>query len=323
MSATGVGTKWMVYDSIYLEHLTGLRHPEKPKRCEAIMQALLDAGVTDAAHIIKPRRATPEEISFCHPLNYYNLVAEEVQRADPSGKTMLSTGDAQICPRSLDAALFAAGGVMVAIDKVMTGVAQNVFCNVRPPGHHACSDRGMGFCLFNNVAIGARYVQRMYWGIERVLIVDWDVHHGNGTQDIFYNDPSVFYFSTHQDDFYPGTGSSEETGEGAAAGTTLNVPIPAGKGARELVLKAFYERLVPAMEKFQPQFVFISAGFDAHQSDTLGSFDLTDKDFVELTAIVKGIADKYAQGRIVSVLEGGYNIEALKSAVTAHVSALA
>jgi len=206
------------------------------------------------------------------------------------------------------------------VDAVVEGRAQNAFCVVRPPGHHANADRGMGFCIFNNVALAARYAQRRH-GLERVLIADWDVHHGNGTQDIFYADGSVFFFSTHQHPWYPGTGSAEETGEGAGRRTTLNCPFPAGSGRAE-ILGAFQQKLLPAARNFKPDLVLISAGFDSRAGDPLGGFTLSDGDFADLTALLLEIAGSYAGGRLVSVLEGGYSLEGLAAAAEAHVKAL-
>jgi acetoin utilization deacetylase AcuC-like enzyme len=232
----------------------------------------------------------------------------------------LSTGDAIICPKSLDAALRASGGVLNAVDAVAGKQSKNAFGIVRPPGHHATPAQGMGFCLFNNIAIGARYAQRKY-GLDRILIADWDVHHGNGTQDIFYTDGTVFFFSTHQHPWYPGTGAPDETGEDRGAGMTMNRPFPAGAG-REQILGVFREDLINAAEKVRPELVMISAGFDSRAGDPLGGFLLTDEDFADLTRVMLEIADKYAGGRLVSVLEGGYNLAGLAAAVRAHVDAL-
>ena len=265
---------------------------------------------------LAPRRATEEELSLCHSLNYIRLVEREVM----TGFHELSTGDTIISPRSLDAALCAAGSALNAVDAVLGGQARNAFCVVRPPGHHATAVRGMGFCLFNNIAIAARYAQRKH-GLQRVLIADWDVHHGNGTQDIFYADGTVFFFSTHQHPWYPGTGAAEETGEGAGRGTTLNCPFPAGSGRKE-ILGAFQEKLLPAAEAFRPELVLISAGFDSRVGDPLGNFLLTDADFADLTRLLREIADKHAGGRLVSMLEGGYSLEGLAAGVRAHVEAL-
>jgi acetoin utilization deacetylase AcuC-like enzyme len=232
----------------------------------------------------------------------------------------LSTGDTDIDGRSWEVALHAVGGALNAVDAVVTGRARNAFCVVRPPGHHATARRGMGFCLLNNIALAARYAQRHH-GLERVLIVDWDVHHGNGTQEIFYSDPSVFFFSTHQWPLYPGTGRADEAGDGAGQGTTVNFPFPAGSGRNE-ILGAVENSLMPAADSFRPDLVLISAGFDSRIGDPLGNFTLTDNDFIDLTHRVMEIADRYAGGRVVSMLEGGYNLPGLASAAAAHVDAL-
>ena len=207
------------------------------------------------------------------------------------------------------------------VDAVVAGRLQSVFCASRPPGHHARPAQGMGFCVFNNVAIAARYAQKKH-KIGKVLIVDWDVHHGNGTQDVFYEDGSVFYFSTHQWPLYPGTGRESETGRGPGAGTNLNCPFPMGAGRREIV-GAFRDQLVPAADRFRPELVIISAGFDSHVSDPLGGFVLTEKDFTDLTAVMNEIARRHAGRRLISVLEGGYDLDGLAKATAAHVRELA
>jgi acetoin utilization deacetylase AcuC-like enzyme len=235
-------------------------------------------------------------------------------------KASFSLGLSLISRESYDVALWAAGGVLAACDEVMEGRAGRAFCAVRPPGHHASADVGMGFCIFNNAAVAARYLQKKH-GLDRVLIVDWDVHHGNGTQGIFYRDGSVFYFSTHQWPWYPWTGAAEETGEGDGKGATLNVPLPAGSGDPEFI-EAFEGKLRPAMDRFRPDFVLISAGFDSRTADPLGRFRLTDDGFRRLTEIVIAIARDHASGRLVSMLEGGYSLPGLASAVPAHVDAL-
>jgi len=315
----------IVADEMYTLHLTGWGHPETPTRYRAIITALEDAGLKTDENTLTPRKATKDEILLCHQEEYYDLVRTECALTQEIGITdgslMLSTGDANICPESFEVALFASGGVLTAIDAIMAGKARNVFAVVRPPGHHACRGAGMGFCIFNNVAIGARYVQQRY-GLEKVLIADWDVHHGNGTQDIFNDDPSVYYFSTHQYPFYPGTGAAEDSGSGQAKGTVINVPIPAGSSSRERILEAFSSTLPKAMQQFLPDFVLISTGFDAHHDDLIGSCNLTTEDFSTLTSSVKEIADTFCQGRLVSVLEGGYNLDVLAKASVAHVMAL-
>jgi acetoin utilization deacetylase AcuC-like enzyme len=217
-------------------------------------------------------------------------------------------------------ALQAAGGVLNAVDAVFAGRAKNAFCAVRPPGHHATPVRGMGFCVFNNVAVAARYAQQWH-GAERVLIVDWDVHHGNGTQDTFWSDPTVLFFSTHQYPWYPGTGAADESGEGKGTGLTINCPFDAGAGRSE-IYGAFRSRLFPAAESFRPDLVLISAGFDSRAGDPLGRFRLNDEDFGDLTRLLLDVADKHAASRVVSVLEGGYSLEGLASAVVSHVRTL-
>jgi acetoin utilization deacetylase AcuC-like enzyme len=300
-------------DPIAKEHDPGPGHPEQPARWDAAVRGLGENRLADA----EPRSATLDELVLCHTMEYVETAERDVER----GLGVLTTGDTDVSPRSFDVALRAAGTCLNAIDLVMEGGATNAFCIVRPPGHHASAARGMGFCLFNNIAIAARYAQRTH-GIERVVIVDWDVHHGNGTQDIFYSDPSVFFFSTHQSPWYPGTGDPGETGAGAGEGTTLNCPFPAGAG-RDQILTAFRDRLAPRMNEFRPDLVLISAGFDSRVGDPLGLFRLTDSDFSELTTLMLEVADKHAGGRLVSILEGGYNLEGLSRAVYSHAQSLA
>jgi acetoin utilization deacetylase AcuC-like enzyme len=303
-------------DPVFKEHQTGRSHPERPERMDAVVHALEREGAIKDALRIPVRAATEDELTLCHTRQYIKIAARDVA----SGARDLSTGDTQISPQSLDVALKAAGGVLNAVDAVVERKAANAFCAVRPPGHHATPDRGMGFCLFNNVAIAARYAQKKH-GIGRVLIVDWDVHHGNGTQDIFYSDGSVFYFSTHQSPWYPGTGAASETGEGKGHGTILNCPFPAGSGSKE-ILGVFQNKLIPAMRDFKPELVLVSAGFDSRLGDPLGQFTLSDADFADLTALMLEIAHQYAGGRLVSVLEGGYSLTGLAAASAAHVEAL-
>lgn len=314
-------TTYIVTDDQYLLHKTGRGHPEQPNRHTYVNNALSEKQLMTSANTLQPRFATDDELSLCHPIEYINLVREEASAAHKNGNTMLSTGDAQICDQSFTIATLAAGGVLTAVDAVMKNVAQRVFCNIRPPGHHACSAKGMGFCLFNNVAVGARYAQEK-WGIERVLIVDWDVHHGNGTQEIFYDDPTVFYFSTHQSEHYPHTGFSDETGSKNAKNTTLNIPIPGGKGSRECVINAINYDLVEAAKKFKPTLIFISAGFDAHKKDPYGGFDFETEDFATLTETVCQLANKYCEGRVISVLEGGYNLQYMPQCAAIHVDTM-
>lgn len=303
-------------DPVSREHLAGRDHPECPERFDAVLDGLRGAGLLGRLGRIPPRAATIDELLLCHTPDYVETARREIA----SGALFLSTGDTDISPESWEAAVRAVGGVLNAVDAVVEGRARRAFCVVRPPGHHAGAARGMGFCVFNNVALGARYAQRRH-GLGRVLIVDWDVHHGNGTQYIFYSDPSVFYFSTHQWPLYPGTGRAEETGEGEGVGATMNFPFRAGAGRRE-ILGAVREALMPAAREYRPELVLISAGFDSRAGDPLGRFTLTDEDFAALTGAVMEIAGDTAGGRVVSVLEGGYNLAGLASAAAAHVAAL-
>jgi acetoin utilization deacetylase AcuC-like enzyme len=299
-----------------LLHLAGTDHPERPGRLTAIQSALADRLAGNGGFTV-PRPATLDEILSCHSREYVDLVRKEIR----NGARALSTGDTLLSPGSLAAALAAAGTVTTAVDAVLTGATRTAFCAVRPPGHHASRDKGMGFCIFNNVALGARHAQRKY-GITRVLIVDWDVHHGNGTQDIFWSDGSVLFFDTHLENWYPHTGAASEQGEGKALGLIINRPFARGAGRAE-ILGAFRDTLLPAAERFRPELVMISAGFDSRSGDPLGGFALSDRDFADLTDLARGIADRHAGGRLISVLEGGYNFEGLASAVVAHVGRLA
>ncbi len=306
----------LVADSGMLAHDTGPGHPEQPARYSAVMDRLHFTGLFDFLPHIDPRLATVEQLALVHTPAYIALAEREVKQHHEQ----LSTGDTSISEESFDAALRAAGCVLAATDAVLQATVNNAFCVVRPPGHHASQARGMGFCLFNNVAVAARYAQAQY-GLERIAIIDWDVHHGNGTQDVFYEDPSVLFFSTHQHPWYPGTGIASETGVGDGVGTTINCPFPAGAGRRE-ILGAFQQVLLPKVKEFRPELIFISAGFDSRVNDPLGQFLLTDEDFVDLTRVLLEAAHQHAGGRVVSLLEGGYNLSGLASASAAHVRAL-
>jgi acetoin utilization deacetylase AcuC-like enzyme len=289
----------IVYDESHKLHVTGRRHPDKPLRCESLIRAFREADFAERLIELKPEQADVSHLAECHTESYIALVKRECE----SGATTLSTGDTSICRDSFAAALGAAGAAVAGVDAVVQGQARNAFCLARPGGHHAETGRGMGFCLFNNVAIAARHAQRVHQ-IRHVLIVDWDLHHGNGTQEIFYDDDTVLFFDIHQWDWYPYTGFADECGRGKGLGFTVNCPLKAGSGG-EAALQAFRDRLLPAVERFRPGLVLISAGFDARHGDPMGHLRLTDHDFAELTTLVRGIADRHAQGRLVSVLEGG------------------
>jgi acetoin utilization deacetylase AcuC-like enzyme len=306
----------LICDDIFTRHKTGRGHPECPDRYRAVIRSIDKSDFAGSLMRLEPRRATDEEIVRAHDNQYLEIVRRDIQ----SGAEQLSTGDTTVCPDSLEAALHAAGGACVAVDAVMQSRAKNACCVVRPPGHHATPNRGMGFCIFNNIAVAARYAQKQH-GISKVLIVDWDVHHGNGTQDIFYEDGSVLFFSTHQSPLYPGTGPREETGQGQGLGTTVNCPLPAGSGRRE-IFKACEDGLLPRVATFKPELVLVSAGFDSRIDDPLGDFRLTDDDFSDLTKLVVGLAKDHAEGRVISVLEGGYNLDGLASAAVAHCRSL-
>jgi acetoin utilization deacetylase AcuC-like enzyme len=304
------------YHPATLRHEPATGHPERPSRLDAAMSAARALERERHLSVVSPRLASDDDILLVHAPGYLKKVRAEVL----AGNRTLSTGDTEISPGSLDAALAAAGAVLSGVDAVMSGNARRAFCAVRPPGHHASESRGMGFCVFNNIAIGARYARRRY-GLDRILIADWDVHHGNGTQDVFWRDGSVMFFDTHQHPWYPGTGSSSEIGEEKGKGLIFNRPFAAGSGRNE-ILTAFRETLVQAAERFQPQLVMISAGFDSRAGDPLGRFTLTDADFGDLTDTVVEIARRHAGGRVVSVLEGGYSPEGLARAVASHLSRL-
>ena len=304
------------YNAATLRHQPGSSHPERPTRLEAVMDAVRTLQRQGRLSMETARPAVEDDVLLVHTSQYLRLVRGEVA----AGRRSLSTGDTEISPGTFDAALAAAGTVVSAVDAVFKGGIRHAFCAVRPPGHHASQERGMGFCVFNNIAIGARYAARRY-GVARILIADWDVHHGNGTQQVFWSDGSVLFFDTHQHPWYPGTGAPDETGEGKGRGLIVNQPFPAGSGRKD-ILEVFRTKLVPAAERFKPELVMISAGFDSRAQDPLGQFTLTDTDFADLTTLMVDIAGHHAGGRVVSVLEGGYSLDGLTSAVGAHLDRL-
>jgi acetoin utilization deacetylase AcuC-like enzyme len=299
----------VVIDRDYLKHLPGAGHPERPERIQVLLD--LAAGLDRQKYrLLVPRSAVREDIERVHDADHIRLVESTSTR---NGFAL--DGDTITCRDSFAVALLAAGGFLTALDAIASGESANAFVMARPPGHHALPDRAMGFCLFNTMAIGARYLKARH-GAERVMIVDWDVHHGNGTQNVFYEDPSVLFLSTHQYPFYPGTGSVDEIGGGAGEGYTINVPLPAGCADREY-LQVFQEVVAGAAEKFRPDWILVSAGFDPHQRDPLGGMAVTEEGFAAMARALLAQADKSAHGRIAFLLEGGYDLVGLRNSIAA------
>lgn len=307
----------LAYAPVFLEHrMHAGHHPECPERLVAITQAFAEAKLSD---ILENLHVKPvDELLFAevHSEVHVDRIKEEASRAPA-----MIDGDTYVAHASYEAARMAAGAVVAAVDAVYSGQLTRAFCAVRPPGHHAEKEKAMGFCLFNNVAVGATYARRAY-GLQRIAIVDWDVHHGNGTQAIFYEDPSVLFISTHESPLYPGTGQRTEIGNGAGQGYTLNIPMHAGDGDMEMET-VFNKQIIPALDQFKPELLFISAGFDAHARDPLANMTVTSEGFGKLTRLVVQAAEKHCQGRVISVLEGGYHLEALGASVVSHIRQLA
>jgi acetoin utilization deacetylase AcuC-like enzyme len=295
-----------------LDHLTPRGHPERPDRLRAIEHALEDEKFQTLARVQAPR-AELETIALCHPMDYITYIRD----ATPQQGLAQLDADTSMSPGSFEAALRAAGGAVYATDEVMTRKATNAFVVTRPPGHHAETARPMGFCLFDNAAVAARHAQRCH-GISRTAIVDFDVHHGNGSQEIFWSDKTVMYCSTHQMPLYPGTGAVNETGD---FDTVVNAPLRPGDGG-DAFREAFESRILPRLRNFAPELVIISAGFDAHTRDPLANLNLVEADFAWATQKLMDVADKTAGGRVVSLLEGGYDLEGLAHSAAAHVTAL-
>jgi acetoin utilization deacetylase AcuC-like enzyme len=303
-----------VYDPIYLKHDTG-QHPENANRLKAIMRFVERTGPWQQLVPVAPNAATIQDISLVHDRKYISYIREFSEK----GGGQL-TPDTVISSDSYEATYYAVGGVIKATNVVIDGELDSVFALVRPPGHHATAGHAMGFCLFNNVAIAAKYALKNY-GLERIAIIDFDVHHGNGTQETFYNEPKVLYLSTHQYPHYPGTGSIDETGGGQARGTIVNIPLPAGCGDDEYQ-KVFEQIVVPIVRRFNPQFIIVSAGYDAHWTDELSMMQVTITGFGRITRIIKEMAGEMCGGRMVLSLEGGYNLTALSSSVRATFDVL-
>jgi acetoin utilization deacetylase AcuC-like enzyme len=293
---------------IYLEHVTPPGHPERPDRLRAIAASLEHDDFAGLDRRLSPL-ADLAAAELAHPAAY----VERIRAASPETGIVRIDADTSMSPKTLEASLTAVGAAIAAVDDVWTGAADNVFVASRPPGHHAERDTAMGFCLFNNAAIAARHAQKMH-GAERVAVVDWDVHHGNGTQDIFWSDPSVLYCSTHQMPLYPGTGAKGEVG----AGNICNAPLSPGSGG-EMFRDAFESRVLPSIDNFRPDLIIISAGFDAHHRDPLAEINLTEADFDWATGQLMERATRYSGGRLVSLLEGGYDLQGLAYSVAAHV----
>ena len=301
-------------DPLYLRHETE-PHPENPGRLTAIQNRLESSEFYNNIILIQPRKATAEEIGLVHDTGYVASVkqscADQVRNLD---------ADTVISSDSYDAALLSAGAGISAIDQLIDGNIHNAFCAVRPPGHHAEHDHAMGFCLFNNVGVAARYAQKTK-GLNKIFIFDWDVHHGNGSQHSFYSDPSIYYSSMHQYPFYPGTGAGEETGTGDGLGTTLNLPMDAYSDDDDY-LSAVQNKLIPEIQRYKPDLIIISAGFDAHQNDPLAQIQLTTDCFGKMTELLMGIAKDVCDGRLLSMLEGGYDYDALSDSVRLHMQTL-
>ena len=296
-----------VYDPIYLKHDTG-QHVENAGRLEAIISHLEQTQLKQQLTLIKPRAASIEELTLVHEKQHISHIQDIAQR----GGGWLDA-DTVMSPNSYEVALYAAGGAMRATEAVMNGEVNSAFALVRPPGHHATPQRATGFCLFNNVAIAAKYALDKY-NVEHIAIIDFDVHHGNGTQDTFYDDPQILYISTHQYPFYPGTGAVYDTGIGAAKGTTINIPLPVGCGDTEY-LQAFEQIIVPAVRHFKPQIILVSAGYDAHWADGLALMQVSITGFDQMVTIIKTLAEELCSGHLVFTLEGGYNVTALAASI--------
>jgi acetoin utilization deacetylase AcuC-like enzyme len=304
------------FDPLFEEHKTGHGHPERPERLQAAMKALQSSGLLEQLDVRSSRDATVPEIELIHSSSYI----EQVQKMCEAGGGHLDM-DTAVSPQTYRAALRAAGALLDSVDGCLEGTFSKSLCLVRPPGHHALPTRGMGFCIFNNIAIAARYAIDTK-GLSRVMIVDWDAHHGNGTQDVFYQDSDVLYVSLHQFPHYPGTGWVDETGRGEGKRFTINFPFPAGTG-EEHYLKALEQVIVPAGRRFSPDFMMVSAGYDSHEGDLLCSMRLNDLSYRKITERLVDLAGETCEGRMITTLEGGYNIDAQARSIVQTVAGLA
>ena len=302
----------LLYSPKYAEHEPGPGHPESLQRLKAIWSHLEEIGLTRRLHLLEPEPHELKWIETIHDPGYVRRIQESCQRGD----TQIDSPDVGVCPASFDVARLAVDGALTLVDAVLSGRIDRGMGLVRPPGHHAERDAALGFSLFNNIAIAARYAQKQF-KIGKVLILDWDVHHGNGTQHAFESDPSVFYVSLHQWPLYPGTGRRQEKG----TGNILNIPLAPESGDAEY-LNAFHEEILPAVDKFKPELILISAGFDAHLNDPLASMEVTETGYRKMTELTVGMAEKHSKGRIVSLLEGGYHLPSLARSVAAHLEAV-
>jgi acetoin utilization deacetylase AcuC-like enzyme len=305
----------VIYDERHKMHFPLFEHPEKPERVTAIYNFLVKKDFFNAVDIVTPKEIDAGKILKVHTKAHYNYVIDSIEK----GRTLLDGGDTYVVKNSLQSALLSAGSTVLAVDLIMENKYNSVFCMMRPPGHHAESNKPMGFCIFNNVAVGAQYALDNYY-LERIAVIDWDVHHGNGTQEIFYSTSKVFYISLHQYPFYPGTGASSERGTGEGEDFTLNFPLAAGTGG-DIYIRIFKDEIIKALEKYKPQLIFISAGFDAHKDDPLAEMKLTEQDFSDMTKLLKEFSEKN-NIKIISALEGGYNLDSLSASVYEHLLVL-
>ena len=306
----------LIRDDLFLEHDTGPGHPEKAGRLESVHAMLDETGVVADWEIRSPEPISRDTLERLHPAEYIDSIRDFAE----AGCVANVESDTVVCPRSYDIALYAAGAAVQAVDAILKDEHTTAMALARPPGHHALAEKAMGFCLFANAAIAAQHAIDAY-DLSRVLVVDFDVHHGNGTQDLFYESPHAFFYSVHRWPFYPGTGATEETGTGDGLGTTFNLPLEFGISRHEF-RERFHTMLADAAAKSRPELVILSAGFDAHALDPVGSLGLESEDYTDLTRLVRDVADAHCDGKLVSLLEGGYNVDMLAESVEFHLRAL-